>query len=85
MFVNKILSGKVDISDEAYEHYKTIDEAGKALAKTSGMSWNFTQSDIFDKALRVSKVEGFVFGAVAVAAIVGVTNFVKKRKNKAEK
>ena len=85
MFVNKILNGKVDISDEAYKHYKTIDEAGKALAKSSGMGWQLTQSDIFDKALRVSKIEGFVLGAVAVSAVVGVCKLVKKHKNKTKK
>ena len=85
MFVNKILNkSMIDISDEAYEHYKAVNDGIESLSNASEMGWNLTQSDLFDKALRVSKFEGFVLGAVAVGAIVGVSKLVKKRKNKTE-
>ena len=86
MLAHKILKDTtVDISDEAYEHYKLVEEGIKSLSNESEMSWSFCEMDLFSKALRVSKLEGFVLGAAAVGAIVGVTNFVKKRKNKAKK
>ena len=85
MLANKILKETVvDISDEAYEHYKAVNEGIDMLSNTSEMGWNLTQADLFDKAMRVSKMEGFVLGAVAVGAVVGVTKLVKKRKNKTE-
>jgi len=73
------------ISDDAHKQYVTVAEEIRKLCSLTHMSWDLTDSELFNAVRKISFMEGVVCGAMIVGGIVVARKIIKYESQRSEK